>query len=319
VATDVVEAARQAGMVRWLAMFGVLATILMGSSGSALAQLNLGRPKATDGMAIVEHLSETLPLDLEFVDAAGSRTVLANYFKGERPVILSLNYSRCPRLCNLQLGQLVESLQELDWSVGREFDIVIVSIDPRETAAQAKKAKAAFLKTYRRAGAESGVHFLTGREVNIQKLAAAVGFPYRYQPEVGQYSHPAVCYVCTPSGKLSRYLYGIEFPRATVRMSLLEASEGKIGTTIEQILMFCYHFDPNAGVYSVQAKRLASVMGVITVAVILSITVPYWMYDSRRAAARKGQAQGKDAVAGVDTEESSETERRSAEFVEVVS
>lgn len=305
--------------MRWVAMLGVLTTILTGSAERAVAQLNPGRPRATDGMEIVEHLSETLPLDLEFVDEAGSRTVLSNYFTGKRPVILSLNYSRCPRLCNLQLGQLVETLQELDWSIGREFDVVIVSIDPRERAEQSKKAKAAFLKTYRRAGAQDGVHFLTGRDVNIRNLANAVGFPFRYQPEVGEYSHPAVCYVCTPSGKLSRYLYGVEFPRATVRMALLEAAEGKIGTTIEQILMFCYHFDPNAGVYSVQAKRLASVMGVITVAVILSITVPYWVYDSRRTAARKEASHVEDSNVGVEAESDQETDRRSAELAEVVS
>lgn len=316
-------------MNRWLAIIGMMATIGFGSSERAVAQLNPGRPKATNGMEIVEHLSETLPLDLEFVDEAGSRTVLSNYFTGKRPVILSMNYSRCPRLCNLQLGQLVETLQELDWSIGREFDVVIVSIDPRETAEQAKKSKAAFLKTYRRAGAQGGVHFLTGREVNIRRLADAVGFPYRYQPEVGEYAHPAVCYVCTPSGKLSRYLYGVEFPRATVRMALLEASEGKIGTTIEQILMFCYHFDPNAGVYSVQARRLASVMGAITVVAILSITVPYWLYDSRRSGRRPSPAasavgsvdpsQNPSIAADGEAERTSESQRRSAELVEVVS
>jgi protein SCO1/2 len=265
----------------------VMATCLW-AGAVAHGQINDPRPKATDGMAIVEHLSETVPLDVEFVDEAGLRTTLGQYFTGARPVILSLNYSRCPRLCNLQLGMLIEALQDLDWSLGKEFDLVVVSIDPAETPEQARKAKNGFLKTYRRMEAGKGVHFLTGREVNIRRVATAVGFPYKYQPEVREYAHPAVCMVCTPQGKLSRYLYGVEFPRKTLRMALLEAGEGRIGTVVEQILLFCYHYDPDAGVYSMQARRLASMMGGLTVVVILCATVPYWLFDPRRKA-KKGQ------------------------------
>ena len=262
----------------------VMLALCLWAGGVAHAQINDQRPKATDGMAIVEHLSETVPLDVEFVDEAGQRTSLGKYFTGERPVILSMNYSRCPRLCNLQLGMLVEALQDLDWSLGKEFDLVVVSIDPAETPEQARKAKNGFLKTYRRIEAGRGVHFLTGREVNIRRVANAVGFPYKYQPEVREYAHPAVCMVCTPTGKLSRYLYGIEFPRQTLRMSLLEAGDGRIGSVVEQILLFCYHYDPDAGVYSMQARRLASMMGGLTVVVILCATVPYWLFDPRRKA-----------------------------------
>jgi protein SCO1/2 len=268
------------GLVVWLT-----------TAGAARAQLNLPLPQI-DGVGVDEKLGDTVPLDLEFVDDSGSRTYLGKYLDGTRPVILSLNYSRCPMLCNLQLGKLIETFQKLDWSIGREFDVVSVSIDPTETPEKARTAKTNYLKTYRRMESKDGVHFLVGTESNIRQLAQSVGFKYKYLPEVNEYSHAAVCMVCTPSGKLSRYLYGVEFPVETLRMALLEASEGKIGTTFEQFLLYCFHYNPNAGVYSVQARRVASLLGGVTVVAILAICVPYWIFDPhrRKTAAAKSLA-----------------------------
>ncbi len=260
-------------------MIGVV--VLLTTAAPARAQLNLPLPQI-DGVGVDEKLGDTVPLDLEFTDDSGSRTYLGKYLNGTRPVILSLNYSRCPMLCNLQLGKLIETFQKLDWSIGREFDVVSVSIDPTETPDKARAAKVNYLKTYRRMESKDGVHFLVGKEENIRALARSVGFKYKYLPDVNEYSHAAVCMVCTPSGKLSRYLYGVEFPVETLRMSLLEASEGKIGTTFEQFLLYCFHYNPDAGVYSVQARRVASLLGGVTVVAILAICVPYWVFDPHR-------------------------------------
>lgn len=268
-------------MKTWVRCFGIGFVVLLTTAGAARAQLNLPLPQI-DGVGVEEKLGDTVPLELEFTDDNGSRTYLGKYLNGTRPVILSLNYSRCPMLCNLQLGKLIETFQKLDWSIGREFDVVSVSIDPTETPDKARAAKVNYLKTYRRMESKDGVHFLVGKEENIRALARSVGFKYKYLPDVNEYSHAAVCMVCTPSGKLSRYLYGVEFPVETLRMALLEASEGKIGTTFEQFLLYCFHYNPDAGVYSVQARRVASLLGGVTVVAILAICVPYWMFDPHR-------------------------------------
>ncbi len=255
-------------------MIGVV--VLLTTAAPARAQLNLPLPQI-DGVGVDEKLGDTVPLDLEFTDDSGSRTYLGKYLKRHAPGHPLTQLQPLSDAVQPAVGKLIETFQKLDWSIGREFDVVSVSIDPTETPDKARAAKVNYLKTYRRMESKDGVHFLVGKEENIRALARSVGFKYKYLPDVNEYSHAAVCMVCTPSGKLSRYLYGVEFPVETLRMSLLEASEGKIGTTFEQFLLYCFHYNPDAGVYSVQARRVASLLGGVTVVAILAICVPYWV------------------------------------------
>jgi protein SCO1/2 len=171
-------------------------------------------------------------------------------------------------LCSLQLNGLFDALERMDWSIGEKFDMITVSIDPLETPERARMTKQKYLKRYRRAGAAEGYHMLTGRDEDIKKLAAAVGFRYTYSAENRQYLHAAVTFILTPDGRVSRYLYGVEYDPQTVRLSLLEAADGKIGTTMDQVLLFCFHYDAESGRYGPAAFRLMQVGGGATVVIV---------------------------------------------------
>ncbi len=268
--------------------FGILAAAL-----GALFALPCGRwlpaqiaetaPDAMEGVGVEEHLDRPLPLDLSFVSAEGENVRLRDYFDGELPVILTLNYSNCPKLCHLQLNGLFEGLERLDWPMGEKYRVVTVSINPEETVARAAATKTKYMKSYRVPGADHWV-FLTGSEQNIKKLANTVGFFYRYDPKEKQYVHVAVIMVCTPDGRVSRYLYGVDYPVQTLRLALLEAAEGKIGTTVDRILMFCMHFDPTRGSYTLAAWRIMQIGAALTLAVFGVVLGTWWAWDRLRGA-----------------------------------
>jgi len=176
-------------------------------------------PKQLEQVGVTEHPDVALPFDAQFVDESGRTVRLGDYFSGDRPVILTLNYYECPMLCGLQLNGLVDGLEGLDWTPGQEFEIVTISINPLETPTLAKLKKQNYIKHYGRPQAASGWHFLTGREADIRRVADTVGFGYRYDPEAKQYAHPAVMFVATPKGHVARYLYGIELPSGAGRGS----------------------------------------------------------------------------------------------------
>ena len=225
-------------------------------------------PAALTDIKLVEHLNETLPLNLQFTDDSGKAIRLQECFTEEVPVILSLNYSNCPMLCVLQLNGLVDSLREIDLVAGKDFQIVSVSLDPQETAEQARATKQKYLESYGKAAEPKGWHFLTGPENSISQLAKAVGIEYVYLPEKKQYSHPAVFCIATPDGRLSRYHYGVEFPPQTVRLSLVEASEGKIGTTFDHFLLICFHYDATEGRYAPTARNIMKIGGAMAILVL---------------------------------------------------
>ncbi len=206
-------------------------------------------PDELEDVGVNEVPDVQIPLDLPFVDTEGREVTLADCFDGERPVILTLNYSDCPMLCSLQLNGLFEALGETKWNLGEQFQMVTVSIDPNEKPPRAKATKEKYLKVYGRPGAAAGWHFLTGEEQNIKNLANTVGFGYRFVPERKEYVHTAVFMVCTPDGRVSRYLYGVKFVPDTVRLALLEAGEGKVGGFSEKILLYCFQYDPESGSY----------------------------------------------------------------------
>ena len=262
---------------------GVMVMVLLWTgSGVVRAQLVEQVPEALEEVGITEHLDAKLPMDLEFRDEDGISVTLGSFFDGERPVILTLNYYRCPMLCGLMLNGLVDGLEQMEWTPGQEFEIVTVSINPLETPALAKEKKQNYLKRYGRPSAMTGWHFLTGREPEIDRLAETVGFRFAYDPVEQQYAHAAAIFVCTPDGRVARYLYGIEYPSKRLKLGLLEASEGKIGSTLDQLIMYCYHYDPSNRRYSPVAINIMRVGGGATASILVVALGMFWFREWRR-------------------------------------
>ena len=206
---------------------------------------NVGVP-ALAGVGIDQtKLNNQVPLDLTFVDEAGKDVTLGQYF-GKRPVVLALVYFNCPMLCSLVQSALGGTLELLRLKAGQDFDVLVVSINPGETPAQAADAKATMMKQYRQPGAAGGLHFLTGREASIKALADAVGFRYTYDPAIAQYAHPAAITVLTPEARVSRYLFGIDYGATDLRLTIVDAAGGRIGTVVDRTLLYCYHYDRRA-------------------------------------------------------------------------
>ncbi|MFZ4751662.1 MAG: SCO family protein [Phycisphaerales bacterium] len=256
-------------------------TAALSIAATATAQLNLGVPEELKGVDIIEHLNEPLPLDTRFIDDAGNPVTLRDYFRGERPVLLQLGYNKCPMLCNLVLNGAFDGLKGVDWMPGKEFEVLSVSIDPTETAALAKAKKESYLAEFDRPGAGQGVHFLTGSELMSKSVADAVGFQFRRQ-ENGDYAHAAVLVLVTPEGRISRYMYGTKFEPTDLRMGLLEASEGKIGTTLDRFILWCHIYDADARGYVLQARRVMSIGGAITVLVLAGGLGIFWSAEVRK-------------------------------------
>jgi protein SCO1/2 len=224
-------------------------------------------PAAYRNVGIDEHLNAQLPLDLRFYNENAQKVTLGDMFHHGRPVVLQLGYLQCPMLCDQVSRGLVESAKKIDLDIGKDFDFLFVSIDPTDSPDLAKIKLNSYAAAYGKPGSASGFHFLVGTESQIKQLAAAVGF--RYQPaHNGQFAHPAVAMVITPDGKIARYLYGINFPSQTLRLSLVEASHGKIGSSIDQILLICLCFDPATGKYSWAATNLMKIGGILTLVVL---------------------------------------------------
>ena len=260
----------------------LLTAAFCGAAGVASGQLAGQAVPALDKVGIEEHLDAALPLDLEFLDEAGRTVRLRDYFDGVRPVILTLNYYRCPMLCGLQLNGVVAGMEELDWTPGVEFEMVTVSIDPLETPELAKAKKENYLKRYQRPAAARGWHFLTGRQVNIERLAETVGFGYTYDVVSGQYAHAAAIFVITPDGRVARYLYGIEYPPKNLKLALMEASQGEIGSPLDQLIMYCFHYDPASRRYAPVAMNIMRVGGGATALVLGATLGVWWLRESRR-------------------------------------
>ena len=247
--------------------------MLVGFS-SALAQAQtldvpvttVARPRLLLDVGIDQKLGGRIPLDLAFRDESGAAVTLGRYF-GQKPVILALVYYECPMLCTQVLNGTIRSLKEVRFDAGKDFQLVVVSINPRETPRLAQSKKQIYAGLYLRPGGENGFHFLTGEESSIAPLAKAAGFRYAYDPETGQYAHASAIMVLTPTGTIARYFYGLQYPSRDLRLGLVEASEGKISSPVDQILLFCYHYDPATGKYGlvilnvVRAACLATLLG----------------------------------------------------------
>ncbi len=210
------------------------------------------KPGLLSRVGIDQHLNQHVPLDLTFTDESGRDVRLGEFF-GRRPVVLALVYYECPMLCTQVLNGLVGAVGVMNFEVGREFDVVAVSINPKEGPGLASQKKQAYLDRYKRPQTAGGWHFLTGKEENIQQLAAAIGFRYAFDEQIQQYAHGAGIEVLTPRGVISKYFYGIEFSARDLRFGIIEASEEHIGSPIDDVLLLCYHYDPTTGKYGVLA------------------------------------------------------------------
>ncbi|HEY3171868.1 MAG TPA: SCO family protein [Thermoanaerobaculia bacterium] len=249
------------------------------------------RPPILRNVAIEQHLDRPLPLDLPFRDEAGRSVRLADYF-GKRPVVLVLAYYNCPMLCTQVLNGLLSASRVLSFDAGREFEIVTVSFDPRDTPEAARAKKEPYVARYGRPGAAAGWHFLTGEARSIAGLTEAVGFRYARDEAIGQFAHASAIYVATPDGRLSRYFFGIEYAPRDLRLALVEASRGKIGTPVDQLLLYCYHFDPAAGRYGAVVMNMVRVGGVAAVLVLTVFLLLMWRRDRRRDAAAMPSQRG---------------------------
>lgn len=229
-----------------------------------------------------QRLNEQIPLDLTFTDESGNPVQLKNYF-GDKPVILSLAYYECPMLCTLVLNGLVRTLRSLSFSIGKEFNVLTVSFDAREKSPLAAEKKRTYLDAYRRPEAEEGWHFLTGDDDAIQQLTKAVGFQFSYDEKANQFAHASGIIVLTPQGKISRYLYGIEYAPRDVRLGLVEAAAGKIGSAVDQVLLLCFHYDPASGKYSFMIMRVIQLTGLITLFLLGSYIFRHIRRDRRSA------------------------------------
>ena len=218
-------------------------------------------PEAVRNVGIDQRLNEQLPLDLVFRDENGKAVQLGDYFR-EKPVILTLVYHECPMLCSEVLDGLLRTLRVLKFNIGKDFDVITVSFNPEEDATIARSVKETYLKRYRREGAEAGWHFLTGEQPSIEKLTKAVGFRYGYDSAKKLYVHAAGIMLVTPQGRLSRYFYGIEFPAKDLRLGLVEASQNKIGSVVDQVLLYCYHYDPATGTYGLVIMTIIRIIGI---------------------------------------------------------
>jgi len=253
-----------------------------GSAQTAQAQRIEPLPKELEGVGIVEHLDGKIPLGLRFQDETGREVSLGDYFGKDRPVLLTLVYFRCPMLCTLVLNGMIDALKQIDMTPGKEFEIVTVSFDPTETPTLAKFKKQNYLTEYGRPEAGPGWHFLVGGEEEIRALTDAVGFGYKWNEEQKQYVHQAAIYVVTPDGRLSRYLYGVMFDPRTLKLSILEAGKGKIGSTFDQIVLYCFHYDASSGKYAPAAVRIMRAGGILTVLILGSVLSTLWVRDRRR-------------------------------------
>ncbi len=225
------------------------------------------QPYPLTQVGIDQKLDYQVPLDLHFRDETGKQVRLGDFF-GQKPVVLSLVYYECPMLCNLVLNGMLTSFKALSFDVGKEFEVVTVSFNPREKPPLAASKKQSYLKRYGRPNGEKGWHFLTGDEDQIAKLADAVGFRYAYDPKTDQYAHASAIMVLTPKGHVARYYYGIEYAPRDLRLGLIEASANKIGSPVDQVLLYCFHYDPLTGKYGLVVRNVLRLGGITTLLVL---------------------------------------------------
>ena len=257
---------RNSGTIR----FGALALALAFTSVAPAQQFGL--PAMVKGVGIDQNLNAQIPLELPFNDENGHAVRLGQYFR-QKPVVLALVYYECPMLCDMVLNGLTHSMEQVTLNLGSDFDVVTVSFNPKESWQLAAAKKANYVEKYQRKGAAQGWHFLTGKEDDIKKLADTAGFHYKYDPITKQYAHASGIMVLTPEGKISKYFYGIDYKPRDLRLGLVEASQNKIGTLADQVLLFCFHYDPMTGKYGPVIANVTRILASATVLGLVGMIV----------------------------------------------
>lgn len=273
--------ARRTNIV-WLA--AVLAVVMLAAPGWAdqtAPPPSTQLPPELEGVGIDQRLNEALPLDAEFVDSEGNAVRLGDYF-GEKPVVLALVYYECPQLCTLELNGLLRAMRVINLDAGKDFEVVTVSFDPGEGPELGARKKEEYIRQYKREGAEQGWHFLTGSEESIRELTSSMGFRYRYDPKTDLFNHASAIMVATSEGRLSKYFYGIEYSARDLRLGLVEASEGKIGTAVDAFLLYCFHYDPKTGKYGMVIMNVLRLAGGVTVFLLVGFIVVMLRRDRRQ-------------------------------------
>lgn len=259
------------------------------SEGTAAQALGSKVPDELKGIGVTEHLGEQVAIqDLKFQDEHGSDVKLSQYFTNKRPVLLALVYYECPNLCTFVLNAMVDTLKGVSFTPGKEFDIVTVSINPKERSPLAAKKKEQYLESYGRKEAASGWHFLTGQESQIQSLAKQVGFGYRWDPKEQQYAHSAVLFLLSPEGKITRYLYGIAWEPRDLKFALIEASQGRVGSVVDRILLFCYQYNPLTRKYSLYLTKVMQAGSAGSVLFFSGYMAVFWRRQRRKKTDKSG-------------------------------
>jgi protein SCO1/2 len=259
--------------------FGARAQAVPDNTGPAASAL----PRPLQNVGFEPQINAQLPLDLSFQDEAGNPVELRRYFSAGKPVVLAFVYFSCPMLCDQVQQGVVGALRMLSFNPGKDYEVVFVSFDPHDTPAAAAEKKAADLGHFRRPGTESGWHFLTGSPQSIALLTKAANFRYDYDPQTKLFAHASGVMLLTPDGRISRYFYGVEYPARDLRLGLVDASAGKIGTPIDHVLLYCYHYDPSTARYSAAILKVIRLGGVLTIATIALGIIIFWRREKHPA------------------------------------
>jgi len=268
----------------------ILAAVCLLAVSPAVGQLIKEDDPALKGIDVLEHPGDTIPFDIVLTNDAGQTVTLGEYFSEGKPVLLIMAYYTCPMLCNLVLNGVVEGTRGMSLVPGNDYQLLTVSINPDETYDLAASKKENYVKSIGRPEAADGWTFFVAAADQSQRLADAIGFQYFYVEERKEYAHPALVTVLTGSGVISRYLYGIQFSERDLKFALMEASEGKIGTTFDRILLYCYHYDPEAGGYTIMAANVMKLGGAATLVFLAVFLGTFWMIEIRRRSARSAGA-----------------------------
>jgi protein SCO1/2 len=258
-------------------VFAIIAAVV--PAEFAVAQPSPG-PPPLNGVGIDQRLGAAIDLNLAFKDESGETVRLKDLFRG-KPVILAPVYYMCTSLCPMTLNSLVEALRVLKFNAGQDFDVIAFSFDPKETPAMAAAAKAHYFKDYDRAGTANGWHFLTGNEASIHALTETIGFHYVWDAHSSQWAHATAIIVATPEGKVGQYFYGLEYSARDLRLSLVQASSEKLGTIVDRVLLYCYHYDPVTGKYGLIVMRTVRIVGTLTALALFGFMYVMFRRDTR--------------------------------------
>jgi protein SCO1 len=262
-----------------LGIAGFLSVLLM--TEISIAQLNKSKPAILENIGVEEKLGEQIPLDVTFANSEGDSVTISELLEEGKPVLLNPLYYECPMLCGLVLEGVFKVVKELQWNPGEDYTIISFSIDPDETSEHASRSKEKYVHSLNREGAETGWHLLTGNEKNIKKLTEAIGFNYTYDDRTGEYVHAAAISFLSPDGKITRYLYGIEFPEFSLRNALYESADGKIGSSIDRVVLYCFTYDPSSDSYVPVALNIMKVGGLATLIFLGIFLGLFWIREKK--------------------------------------